>query len=418
MASIHTVNPAYAQSQYQYIKDWDHTFGANNSSMLLLDNGDAVGETNPNFKQQIIKNIDASTNYTRGEITSWDFPIINTRTCEDFAYPTYSYTGRAILPVANCLPSIPNDAGLKDLALKRVKSKLANNQNEFKALIPLGELKELRGLVRSTAESTFKVVLELSQLKKGKGSVKGLMNAIGDSWLNYSFAIAPTISDTMQLAKTISDFLTRQDHSVIEHAGARSDWFDTVVQTGQYVNAGLQYKAILQRRHMLTYRYTVGMNFNVSAGNQYSIFDALGFRKEDIASAIYELTPYSWLLDYFTTTGDWLEDAFTAPSGSAKYVVLNTHYDISVDVKYVPITPSSYWHVWSANEAVGHFKGFRFSREKLASLPHRAFRVKSVDEIGKNAVNKLMNLTSLLAVRKLPSGAHASRWASNVVTRS
>lgn len=420
MTSIHRFNPSYATYKYLYVKNWNGTLGANDKSNVLLDWGEAVGETNPNFQQQIAQNIDASTGYTRGEITSFSFPEIITRTCEDFQYPKYSYSGSAILPVANCLPLIPHDPALKDLALGRVKRKLASSQNEFKALIPMGEIKELRGLVRSTAESSFKVVLELANLKKGKGSARGLWAAISDSWLNYSFAIAPTVADTIQLASTISDFLTRQDHTAIEHAGSRKQWNDEVVyNSSQYVNAGLTYKTILQRNHTLTYRYTVGMNFNVSAGNQYSALDAFGIRKQDIASAIYELTPYSWLLDYFTTTGDWLEDAFEAPSGSTKYVVLNTHYDLKCTVKYVPNPSIAYWQKGlSAPSASGSFEGFRFSRERLASLPHRALRIKSVDEIGKNAVNKIMNLTSLLAVRNPPHGAwNAHRWASNAISR-
>jgi len=285
-------------------------------------------------------------------------------------------------------------------------------------LIPLGELKELRGLVRTTAESTFKVVLELAQLKKGKGTVKGLLHAMGDSWLNYSFAIAPTVSDTIQLAATISDYLLRQDHSYVDHAGSQGSWMTTDLTGGRYVNAGLQYTIQRRMYHKLTYRYLCGVNFNISAGNNYSALNAFGATKEDIASAIYELTPYSWLLDYFTTTGDWLEDSYTSPGRSTNYVVLNTHYDYHCDLTYRKIQPVAYWSEGLvAPEYSGYAEGYRFRREKLASLPHRAFRVKSVDEIGKNAVNKLLNLTSILAVQKLPSGAHAHRWSANAITR-
>jgi hypothetical protein len=416
VANVH--NSVSFRSKYQVLNEWSNTFSANEQTWDVLDPGEKIGADNPNYKQQIALRQDASTNYSVGGLTSWSLPTIRTRTIEDYGFPYYAHSGVCILTDGCRLPLLVDDAGQKDLALKRIKRKLASSQNEFKALIPLGELKELRGLVRSTAESTFKVVLELSQIKKGKGTVKGLLHAMGDSWLNYSFAIAPTVSDTIQLASTISDYLLRQDHSYVEHAGSQSTWMSTDFTGGRYVNAGLQYDIQRRMYHKLTYRYLCGVNFNVSAGNNYSAFDAFGATERDIASAIYELTPYSWLLDYFTTTGDWLEDAFTSPGMSTNYVVLNTHYDYHCDLTYRKIQPVAYWSKGlEAPEYAGYVNGYRFRREKLTSLPHRAFRVKSVDEIGKSAVNKLLNLTSLLAVQKLPSGAHAHRWSSNVISR-
>jgi len=41
-----------------------------------------------------------------------------------------------------------------------------------------------------------------------------------------------------------------------------------------------------------------------------------------------------------------------------------------------------------------------FDRSKLSSLPYGSFRFKSVDEVGKNAVNKLLNLSALLIQRR------------------
>jgi hypothetical protein len=415
MYNLIYLNPTRVREEFLSMMEWNNSLNYNTRSWFTIDTGEVWGEVNRDYKQQIAKRIDATTPYSRAGISSAVVPFMRFRT-QDKVSKQYTYNCSARTSSGLYLPAMPVNVGLKDLALKRVKSKLASSQQEFKALIPIGEVKELRGLVRSTAESSFKLLLEVQALLKGKGSVKSVVSAIGDSWLNYSFAIAPTVSDVKQLAATLSDFALRKDHGIVQHAGSRTDWRTTTTITPS-LPTGALCEVKIEGRHLLTYRYTCGMDFKVSSGNNYSLLDALGFRKEDIASAIYELTPYSWLLDYFTTTGDWLEDAFTAPSGNARYVVLNTSYDYYATLSYKVRADAGYNLISSSNTYAGHLEGFRFTREKLSTLPHRTFRFKSVDEIGKNAVNKVMNLASILAVHSIPPGAIAKRWGSNAISR-
>jgi hypothetical protein len=110
---------------------------------------------------------------------------------------------------------------------------------------------------------------------------------------------------------------------------------------------------------------------------------------------------YSWVWDYFTTVGAFLDDVFTSDPSKCIYCVKSELYTAEV-VGTVRATANraypattKYWEDY-VDDAVFTGKYFNFQRTPLAKLPNRALRFKTVDEIGFNAVNKVLNLASVL----------------------
>jgi len=121
----------------------------------------------------------------------------------------------------------------------------------------------------------------------------------------------------------------------------------------------------------------------------------LGFTWEALPSIGWEFIPFSWIGDYFTTAGSYLEDVFYSPPGSTIYVTLNRKYTYTSECALTHIA-------WKGGKVLDQKSGlarvsfFSFDRQKLSSLPHRDLRFKTMDEVGLGSIKKLLNLAALL----------------------
>lgn len=368
------------------------------------------GFVNTEYRQQIARKADASTGYTRIAHEFSPEPVIAEGRVYNSVtkryYDRYSHkclTG-GITPLTS-LPSNSEVTSCDDIALKRIKGKLARDEAHFKALVPVGEIKELKNLVRSTAESTSDFLKSaeglLTSTKKGR-AIKKLSRAASKAWLNYSFAISPTIGMISDIADSINATLNR-DHDIKLYGQKTVGWTDTLPGAGSVMMSGncIISASNIQRQHRYSCRYTAGFRVAIQSLVNYGQIHA-GLTAGDIFSAAYELTPFSWVVDYFTTTGDALEDFFQAPSGSTYFCTKSVKYLRNSTVSFTPSKNSgahSLTSVWGV-PVTQTAKELYFSRSVLGSLPHRSFRFKTPDEIvGINVVSKLLNLASVLGAK-------------------
>lgn len=303
--------------------------------------------------------------------------------------------------------SIPTDfwvTSTDDLALKRFKNKLANGSAQFKALVPLGEFRETMGLAR-TANKTISDLLKLLVGLKRR-NVREAAKIASDAWLQFSFAISPTISEMKNLMESLTEYhLSDEPRTINLKGGALTEWQTQVLstQTAEACKGYYWYSDRARLEHTYTCVYTGGAKIALKNANDYSQSQHLGVTFGDIIPAAWELTPYSWLVDYFTTMGDYLEDTWTSDPGKLYYTCVSKTYraksvrvwtlkkDPNVTGNYV--TTNVKGPYITVSERIIH------QRRKLSALPHRALRFKGVDEVAANGVRRLLNLTSLLIGR-------------------
>lgn len=289
----------------------------------------------------------------------------------------------------------PSDNALSDLALARVKRKIASLEDSYQALIPLAELREARGLFRQMVDYTLDMVKAVAELKRTKG--KSLFRFAQDRWLIYSFGISPMMADLKGLGESMWAFLTKGDVRDRVTGSAGRNWVTSSSdQTGSITGLyGAPLVAASEAQHVLKYRYIAGWKFLIRSSNDYSALRHFGVTPAAIIPALWETLAYSWVVDYFTTAGDWLEDVFVGSAGSSMYVVQNRSY------KYTSIG-TFVCRPWPGTTMLGvnrhgvvRLEHFQFERTPLGALPPRLLRFKSVDEVGKHALTKLLNLASL-----------------------
>lgn len=356
--------------------------------------------TNPNYKVKIAKHQDASTPYTKKGTTMikmspatgsfWD-PYAGGSsggaTWQDLTWPA----GFGV-PLT--------DTALSDQALTRLKRKLASNTSQINLMVPVVELKDLRGLIRSTAASATTLVKTLADIKRTKGA--SAAKYASDVWLNWSFGISPTIAEANAVAASVVTYLTDSGNRTVVLTGtSRKNWVSSHkdVIAGSLTGLSVQLASTLQIEHTLTYKYTAGFTIPTKSGNNYGLDSHFGLEFGAMIPAIWELTPFSWLVDYFGTMGSFLTDRFVSPSGDTYYVVRSELYTQKLrgDLHYIS-TGSTILKQTVGSQEMDYLS---YVRTPFGQLPHVSLQFKSIDSVGENAVNKLLNLSAILAKSKL-----------------
>jgi len=288
------------------------------------------------------------------------------------------------------------DTSVNEIASNIFKSKFSEKYSEFQSLIPLAELKETRGLIRTTADITERLLLELIAIKRGRGSVKRISHLASDAWLQYSFAINPTIGDIESLLDTIGDHLTRNDMMFNISKGFTKNRQSVVRGTNPSYLPDMTLNWSRSINEWVGYRYTGGYLLNLQSGNDYSTFKRFGLTYQSLPLVGWELTPFSWVVDYFTTMGDFLEETFTSQPGKSVFLC-NTHKYTRVAITTGYFTPNAGNVKIVSQKVEPEISSYTYmKRTQQSALPHRALRFKTYDEIAYRSINKLLNLSSVL----------------------
>jgi hypothetical protein len=244
-------------------------------------------------------------------------------------------------------------------------------------------------------------------IKRAKGgsrlddTAEAAYKKAAQAWLAFNFGIRPLVDDVSNAVRSIEDYLRRQDFGIRESASAKKEWFggyNMGPYTGTY---GAFLKHTVRLHHRLSYRWYCGGATAVGAGNHYGLSEHLGISNEQLVPALWELTPYSWVVDYFTTVGVFLDDLFWVLPGVMSYSGCTRRYECQgeVDNFFIPWDGTSTYHYEvTSTKGMGRFTRFEFERVPFgANLPHVGLHLRSFDEVGYYGVTKLLNLASVLA---------------------
>lgn len=381
------------------------TTGTTGKQYIPLNNNTLIGTnvrspaTNPSYRDKIERGLDASTWYSRRGFQVRKLSVATSVVEGTSGSNRYRCTGSDTFmnfPTWTVLQSGTTDALLREIALNRLKRRLANETKAFKSLAPLGELREIRGTLRQIADLGMDMLMALAKARKTGG--KSLDKFVSETWLGFSFGVAPLVSTVSELGESINAYLTRYDHTIRLTGTASKRWVqasfrDTPAGSGQGT-LGANISTSYTVDAYLGYRFVSGLRLALESGNRYGLDDHFGLTIGDVLPAAYELTPWSWLIDYFTTTGAYFEDVFSSRAGSTIYIVECRKYEAEIRTSTAYVPKAGFQSIVN-RPGFGSIRVFDFARTPLTSLPHATLRFKTVDEIGANAVTRLLNLAAL-----------------------
>lgn len=353
----------------------------------------------PQWKTLISTGKDATNAYRRFEAKQLPTRHVVTEKSTPTGY-AYRRTATATFALGRDYTSSPfyvlsnaHDATLQDIAVKRLKDKVGARTKQVQLLIPLAESRELRGLVRSLVVAGVDLVKALAEIKRSKG--KSAYQFASHAWLTWSFGLAPTISEITAVSEAIDSYLHSPDGQRYTERGAAKKTFRSTVKGYAAVKDGtapITYDLV----HTLSYRIVSGFRVRIDSGNNYGadVFGLSGMG--NLVPALWELTAFSWVFDYYSTIGDYLEDTFVVQPIDTAYCVLTRKYVLE---GFVDMGPSVGPWITASSALGGRQQAFRLvdvQRSPLSKIPQRSLRFKTSDEIGKNALNKLLNLSAVL----------------------
>lgn len=356
---------------------------------------------NPNWKALVARHIDASGNYRRIEqkyqgsfasVHGWGYPVANSKlvTSECYAYGTWFQDPSQWLDFSS-------DSSLQGLALQRLKQKITSAANITNALIPLVELHELRGTLAQLMNFTSDTLVSVMSARGTKG--KSVARQIANTWLLWSFGIKPMLNDIKSISASINEMINGVERNIVLRGSAKKFWVSKPSGVGGFAPFGSNYKSGGQCAHELSYHYTAGLNLNVRSANNYGVSSQLGVNLQGLPSVLWELTAFSWCIDYFANVGSYLDDVFNVDANQTIYCNLETKYKMQATWSFdpQPAQPSvQFYNVKVVRP--GNYEYNEFVRTPYGSkLPSTNLRIRSIDEVGKNASNKLANLMSVYA---------------------
>lgn len=360
-------------------------------------NDEKAGTKNPGWKVTIAKGGDATSSYSRTIFkvrpTAYSIRSENP-TSLSVGYGT-AFGGLLIQQNAY--------TDLEDQAIGRLKNRLSGKVGNAQLGPPLAESREIGRLVRQInglGMETFKALLAA---KKSKG--KSVFKQFGQIWLGFGFGVNPLLQDIKAATDSILHYVTRMDRRIVIRGAATREYtsgLNSVTSSSDSISAHCTLGWYLSAHHTQGVQYTAGIDLQVRAGSNYSMPDHLGLKVEALPSILWELTPFSWVVDYGTTVGSFLDDVFYTLPGTVKYLSKSYKYQCRTYGSPKAINIPGAKSVLGGSISYGEY--IQFTREKLAAtLPTRSLRIKTADEVASHGVTKLLNLASVLAGRRGPN---------------
>jgi len=408
---VNITSPAqYYQAHYVDIRDSraSGTIVSTDERGMVVPVGGAVnsrvGQTNPQWKDRIIKRVEAGSPYSRKvwSITPAMF-VSQSKTLPSGLTANYKIEGFAYNLCTIGQAVVPNsfDSSVQNTALERLKKNLRSQSGVANTMAPLAEAKELHGLIHQATSFTYQFLQSLVELRKGR--TRRSIRLMQDSWLAWNFGISPMVHDINEAGKAIANFIARQDSSyrIKGKASSKGMLSYDPGNFNMYAPFGCRYKSQGAAAYTLSYSYIGSFYSKLRSANDYTVFDHLGINLQNIPQTLWELTAFSWMADYFVNVGSYLEDMFYCPPGNLVYLSLTRKLEVtfnhSAKLEVLPNNPNNVFIV-SDYGGVSSMTYLEMDRQVLATLPHVGLSFKSFDAVGAYAIPKLLNLLSVLKV--------------------
>jgi hypothetical protein len=306
--------------------------------------------------------------------------------------------------------------GVGNRALVKILKSVREQHQQMNGSTFLGELGQTIRMLRRPAEALRKEVdryfLSLENRKRkvlrlppGKRRAEW-EKALSGTWLEMQFGWKPLISDSKAIAETLARMLNEPPK--VDRIRARA--FQENAQSfipfeipvyGHFITGWLN----RLRQHRFDVQYVVGLKSHrrAHASGIQRLIDVCGFNPEDFIPTLYEITPWSFLVDYFSNVGDIVEAAATNTSDVAWIVRTERHkIEELVTTSQGVSDPGWYWAGYKfQSQSHGHLGKYHSVRTVVNRTLPATLGIPTLQftHPGESA-GKMLNMLALLAQRR------------------
>jgi hypothetical protein len=299
---------------------------------------------------------------------------------------THSVLGTLDYPNLPSLPSgLPSSSDVDTQARIGFQNKVRSAQRSFQGGAFLGELREAIHMVRSPAEALRKSVTRYSVAAKkaarqaartkGPKKARAVAKALSGTWLEHSFGWAPLFGDVDSAAKALGD-TNHHVPNVVQYS-AFDNIASSVVSTynNPSANGHLYIRSKFRTRFDVSVHYKgcVAWDSPNLARDWQSTW---GVSLRDFVPTVWELIPYSFLVDYFTNVGKLVDASSTGDVslrwGTCATRLLSNRELVGRQILNDTTDPIN-WHVGSLSASVDQISRFSFYRQVVDKVGTNIF---------------------------------------------
>lgn len=202
-------------------------------------------------------------------------------------------------------------------------------------------------------------------------SNRDLRRGAGDAWLQYQFLIAPIVGDIVRLASAVEQIDRRVEEINRLYTGhgirrtvtcfsgsSQSQINQTVQSAGTVISRQFNVNTSVTRRCHIRWKPTnrCGLNPSPRQVNAWAGRSVYGITID--ASTLWELTPWSWLADYFGNVGTYLKASRNIIPARVVGVHPMTHTKTTWECQGTQITDGSFSGIRLVRESKQRYTSF------------------------------------------------------------
>lgn len=288
------------------------------------------GVKNPWYKWQIITGNNATTplsgrSYEVVNDEAFDLYMDQSTTVSGYPVRNYTRLGRStgkykpdpMSTLESLMLSIPTDSA-NDVALGKLSSATQDANSSFQGATALAEFAETITMLRNPAKALRTGVSKYLEVVKRNGrkwkrqGAKVASKALAGTWLEHQFGWKPLISDIQEAKTAIKEsYSGGLDDRVWAH-GVGED-YGSLNKSRIYSMPTYPYLDQYRR-----YRYYTKIIYSSYLGSRTispPIKTDLGFHPRDWLPALWEVVPWSFLVDYFVNIDDIISASMYSQTG-------------------------------------------------------------------------------------------------------
>jgi len=279
-----------------------------------------LGEKNPKYKAQIANGVQAATDFIGGKQHLKVSPYyISAEWIYKQTTPSPSATQHFMRWGSHIGVGIPtghtvlSETKADNQAKLQIVRKIRKKQTSFQGGVFVGELARSAALIANPAQALRKGVGSyIRRLRKRGPSARRMtkrqtLSMVRDTWLEYQLGWAPLLSELDDAIKTLaeSNILNERKWETVRSIG-KDETYVKDYET-QVPSASTPYFQV--EKGTKSYVHVIYIAC-VSVGS-YVTYNPrrIGFAPTNWAPTIWELIPYSFVVDYFTNIGDIISAA-------------------------------------------------------------------------------------------------------------
>jgi len=357
------------------------------------------GYRNPSWRAQVTNLQDATT-----PLVARNYRIkCSLSSIETSGYlPTYSADSRGLY-LLRCpeVSLISPSYSMPTAALyNRVLGRLYDRAHEYLTKVNggtiLGEIREtihgirhpLTGIRELLLKHNTRILKAMTPSYRRKVSRRTVLSAAADSWLEVVFGMTPLVADISDSFRYLSQLSSKSlDVTWLEASEVEvsSSTPSLVWNAGLHLGLNLRSSGVIRNKTLVRMRALIDTSMKPTG-----VLSDIGLVPREFIPTVWELIPYSWVVDYFSNVSSVL-NAVSFPKSAIKFVVITQRGSTHQEFTTMPsLTPGIRTSVTVPSRTT-----FDYSQINRSSITGSKLPLPHVDVLVHASLRRLLNLTAV-----------------------